>query len=97
MSNSKGADIHNWFDKMTEALIGDLSQQDNHSNSCVFLDSKTINLLIIYMMMNKEMEISKKNMHQGEQLIEIEKEIDALIAENNQQFKELIKEAKKRS
>lgn len=97
MSNSEGMDIHNWFDKMTEALIGDLSQQDNHSKSCVFLDSQTINLLIIYMMMNKEMEGSKKNMQQGEQLIEIEKEINDLIAENNQQFAELIREAKKKS
>ncbi|MGN7407725.1 hypothetical protein [Sporosarcina sp. SAFN-010] len=96
MTNSKGEEIHNWFDKMTEALIGDLSQQDNHSKSCVFLDSQTINLLIIYMM-NKEMEFSKKNIQRGEQFIDIEGEIDALIAENKQHFAELINEAKKKS
>lgn len=96
MSNSERNHLHNWIDKLTDEVLKDLSQSnETDSRSCIFLDSKTINLLLVYMLMNKEMQLSKVNLHPTEYLTEMEKEIDALIAENEQHFEELIERVKK--
>ena len=95
MSNSDRGDLHSWIEKFSESVLGDLSRPaETDSRSCIFLDSQTINLLLVYMIMNKEMNVTQNDMQSSGYSGEIGKEIDALIAENKEQFEQLIKEIK---
>lgn len=96
MSNPEKEGLQKWIDKLANAVIDDLSQSDRtDSRSSVYLDSQTINLLLIYILMNKDMEFSQKNRSFTGNMDEIAEEIDALIEENEKHFTELIKEAQK--
>ncbi|REB05256.1 hypothetical protein DVB69_16005 [Sporosarcina sp. BI001-red] len=94
MSSSEKTGQSSWIDKIAEIVIENVSQPNRTvSQSSIILDSQTINLLILYILMNKEIKVSQEELTPTEHSTDLEKEIDALIAENKQHFEALIKDA----
>ena len=84
--------LHQFITKLTEDLTVDKGK--TASKSFVFLDSKTINLLLLYILMNKELQLKRltnRNVQPSDQK-KIVEEIEQMIQENKQSFEEILKE-----
>lgn len=69
---------------------------EDSSKSFVYFDSKTINLLLLYILMNKELQLTRltnRSAPVNTQKTMIE-EIDRMIVENEKIFEELLNELK---
>lgn len=81
-------------DLMTTAASDNTAEES--SKSYMYLDSKTINLLLLYVLMNKELQmtrLTKRNVPMDNQK-ELVEEIDGMIVENKKIFEELLNELK---
>ncbi|MBD7985408.1 hypothetical protein H9649_12480 [Sporosarcina sp. Sa2YVA2] len=81
-------------DLMTTAT-SDNTAEDS-SKSYMYLDSKTINLLLLYVLMNKELQLTRltKRNIPIDNVKELGDEIDKMIVENKRIFEELLNELK---
>lgn len=80
--------------ELTETVTG--SDGELPSNSFVFLDAKTINLLLLYTLMNKDLQLARlanRNLPAGMQKTIVE-EIERMMNENKQSFEEILSEVR---
>lgn len=80
--------------ELTETVTG--SDGELPSNSFVFLDAKTINLLLLYILMNKDLQLARlanRNLPAGMQKTIVE-EIERMMKENKQSFEEILSEVR---
>ena len=80
--------------ELTETVTG--SDGELPSNSFVFLDAKTINLLLLYILMNKDLQLARltnRNPPAGMQKTIVE-EIERMMKENKQSFEEILSEVR---
>ncbi|WP_060203170.1 hypothetical protein [Sporosarcina koreensis] len=66
------------------------------SKSFVFLDAKTINLLLLYILMNKDLQLTRLTNRNIPTVIQktIVEEIERMMKENQQSFEEILKEVR---
>jgi hypothetical protein len=85
----------NLIHKIIAELTKDLTENAGElpSKSFIFLDSKTINLLLLYILMNKDLQLlrlTNRNLPVNIQKALVE-EIDRMMNENKQSFEEILK------
>lgn len=91
--------LHETFHDMITNLTKDLlhtNTEEKASTSYVYLDARTINLLLLYILMNKELQLTRltnRNVPYTQQK-ELIDELDNMIAENKKVFEDLLVEMK---
>lgn len=96
-SNKVNEALHKILSELTSDMQSSNQSFSMDSNSFVFLDSKTINMVLLYILMNKELQLSRlanRQMPIGVQ-DSIVKSIDKMIQENKTTFDEILNELKK--
>lgn len=90
--------IHDVFHQVISELTESLNEKDRElpSKSFVFLDAKTINLLLLYTLMNKDLQLARLTQRNLPSSIQktIMEEIERMIKENKQSFEEILSEAR---
>lgn len=90
--------IHETFHKLISELTKDLTENasESTSKSFVFLDSKTINLLLLYILMNKDLQLARLTNRNYPTVISktIMEEIERMMNENKQSFEEILSEVR---
>lgn len=86
--------LHKIIADLTENLTENTSELP--SKSFVFLDAKTINLLLLYILMNKDLQLTRLTNRNIPTVIQktIVEEIERMMKENQQSFEEILKEVR---
>ncbi|MBB4822910.1 shikimate kinase [Sporosarcina luteola] len=102
MSGTPFSSVQEAFQQIMSELTGDLHAdtgqfENSSSKSFVFLDAKTINLILLYILMNKELQLTRLTNRTTPSVLQknIAEEIDKMMKENKQLFEEILKEWKK--
>lgn len=86
--------LHKIIADLTENLTENTGELP--SKSFVFLDAKTINLLLLYILMNKDLQLIRLTNRNIPTVIQktIVEEIERMMKENQQTFEEILKEVR---
>ncbi len=86
--------LHKIIADLTENLTENTGELP--SKSFVFLDAKTINLLLLYILMNKDLQLTRLTNRNIPTVIQktIVEEIERMMKENQQSFEEILKEVR---
>ncbi|MGG0668787.1 hypothetical protein ABE073_09665 [Lederbergia citrisecunda] len=86
--------LHKIIADLTENLTENTGELP--SKSFVFLDAKTINLLLLYILMNKDLQLIRLTNRNIPTVIQktIVEEIERMMKENQQSFEEILKEVR---
>lgn len=86
--------LHKIIADLTENLTENTGELT--SKSFVFLDAKTINLLLLYILMNKDLQLTRLTNRNIPTVIQktIVEEIERMMKENQQSFEEILKEVR---
>ncbi|QTD40463.1 hypothetical protein [Sporosarcina sp. Te-1] len=102
MSGTPYNSVQEAFQQIMSELTGDLHTdtaqiEDSSSKSFVFLDSKTINLILLYILMNKELQLTRLTNRTTPSVLQknMVEEIDKMMKENKQLFEEILSDWKK--
>lgn len=90
--------MHEVFQQIISELTETLTENASElpSKSFVYLDAKTINLLLLYILMNKDLQLARltnRNLPTGIQKTIVE-EIERMMKENKQSFEEILSEVR---
>lgn len=86
--------LHKIIADLTENLTENTGELP--STSFVFLDAKTINLLLLYILMNKDLQLIRLTNRNIPTVIQktIVEEIERMMKENQQSFEEILREVR---
>ena len=93
--------IQEAIQRITNGLMEEVTkgnESEPTSTSFVFLDSKTINLLLLYIVMNKELQLTRLTNRNNPTVIQktLLDEIERMIAENKEAFEEILHDLKRK-
>ncbi|MCG3087214.1 hypothetical protein [Sporosarcina cyprini] len=93
--------IQEAIQRITNGLMEDVTkgnESEPSSTSFVFLDSKTINLLLLYIVMNKELQLTRLTNRNNPTVIQktLLDEIERMIADNKEAFEEILHDVKRK-
>ncbi|WOV87808.1 hypothetical protein QWT69_01415 [Sporosarcina oncorhynchi] len=89
--------FHKIIEELTKNFpMSEIDLDENALKSFVYLDAKTINLLLLYILMNKELQMTRLNARSQPNSSQksMGEQIDRMISENEKIFGELINELK---
>lgn len=86
--------LHKIIADLTENLTKNPGEQP--STSFVYLDAKTINLLLLYILMSKDLQLTRLTNRNIPTVIQktIVEEIERMMKENQQSFEEILREVR---
>ncbi|GKV56153.1 hypothetical protein NCCP2222_21000 [Sporosarcina sp. NCCP-2222] len=97
MSESLNSSVQEAFQQIMSELTGEshanaVKLEDLSSKSFVFLDSKTINLILLYILMNKELQLTRLTNRTMPSVLQknMVEEIDKMMKENKLLFEEIL-------
>lgn len=87
--------FHDMITNLTKDVLHNKSEE-KASTSYMYLDAKTINLLLLYLLMNKELQMTRLTNRNPSSTLDKEliDELDNMIVKNKKAFEELLNEMK---